>query len=96
MKLWYYLIYRVDKKLDKDSFVLFYQEKYGNNPKLRKIKIKVKDVSTIKDNGTLKVGEEIKYPYVKDGEQTIENLAPDNFKLDDSADFTVKDCNEGI
>ncbi len=89
------LIYRVDKKLDKDSFVLFYQEKYGNN-KLRKIKIKVTDVSTIKDNGTLKLGEEIKYPYVRDGEQTIENLAPDSFKLDDSADFTVKDCDEGI
>jgi len=44
------LIYRVDKNLDKDKFVLYYQEINGyNQTYLRKIKIDVKDLSNIKE-----------------------------------------------
>lgn len=45
------LIYRVSKKLNKNKFVLYYQE-FGsdNTSRLRKIKVKVNDVSNIIEN----------------------------------------------
>ena len=50
------IIYSVGKKLKKDRFVLYYQEKSGV---LRKIKLKVKDISKIEESGNLDVGDEI-------------------------------------
>ena len=84
------LIYKVNKKLDKDRFVLFYQEKENGNSFLRKIKIKVNDISKIKDNDTLKLGQEIKVPLP--GGKEFENLAPDGFAIKDSAPYIVSNC----
>ena len=41
------VIYRVDKKLPKDKFVLYYQELDKETPHLRKIKLKINDLSKI-------------------------------------------------
>ncbi len=89
------LIYRVDKKLPKDRFVLFYQEKDGGSHFLRKIKIKVQDVSTIKDNGIYQLSKEMKFNYVKNGEVLTENLAPDGYQIKDSTTFIANNCDSG-
>ena len=41
------LIYKVDKKLDANRFVLYYQEVENNQPYLRKIKLEMEDLSKI-------------------------------------------------
>ena len=84
------LIFRVDKDLKINQFVLYYQEINGDNPYLRKIKIKTKDVSNIKDNGYLKLGEEMKVK-VK-GDNTEEPLAPTAYAFYDSVNFIVQNC----
>ena len=53
------LIFRVDNKLDKDRFVLMYQEAEGKL-KLRKIKLKMSDLSSIKDNSNMELGDSMK------------------------------------
>lgn len=50
------IVYKVNKKLKKDRFVLYYQEKNGN---LRKIKLKVKNLSTVDDSSELKLGDDL-------------------------------------
>lgn len=55
------LIFKVDKKLSTKRFVLYYQEFNNNQPHLRKIKLKINDVSEIKDNGVLTIGDELKF-----------------------------------
>lgn len=50
------MIYKVDKELNRNGFVLFYQEKSGY---LRKIKLNVKDLSKMEDTVELKIGDEL-------------------------------------
>ena len=55
----FYIVYKVDKKLPKNGFVMYYQE-LGYNNKLRKIKLNVKDISKVTNNkNELKVGEDL-------------------------------------
>lgn len=84
------LIFRVDKDLKRNQFVLYYQEINGDNPYLRKIKIDTKDVSNIKDNGYLKLGEEMEVK-VK-GDNTTEALAPTTFAFYGRVNFIVQNC----
>ncbi len=83
------LIFKVDKKLDKNRFVLFYQEYNGNNPYLRKIKLKTNDLSVIKDNGTYKLGKEMEVPNPANPGQK-EHLAPSTYAISDEFDITVQ------
>lgn len=54
------LIYRVSKDLDKNKFVLYYQEINGyNQTYLRKIKINVKDLSEISEKSKSVIGDNI-------------------------------------
>lgn len=60
------LVYKVDKELDSDKFVLYYQEIENNKPYLRKIKLNMEDLSTIdkqkekslKENQIISVGDD--------------------------------------
>lgn len=61
------LIYKVDKELDSNRFVLYYQEIENNQPYLRKIKLNMEDLSTIneqkekslRDNLAISVGDDM-------------------------------------
>jgi hypothetical protein len=86
------IIFKVDKKLDKKRFVLYYQDNAEEKPTLKKIKIKLNDVSIIKDNGLYSLGKEIKYNYVKDGKELTEKLSPDSFAIKKSISFVTNDC----
>ena len=50
------MVYKVDKELNKNGFVLYYQE---GNGYLRKIKLKLKDLSKVEEPVNLKIGDEI-------------------------------------
>ena len=44
------MVFKVDKELSKRRFVLYYQEFNGDTPHLRKIKLKITDVSEKEKN----------------------------------------------
>lgn len=83
------IVFRVDKKLKKDRFVLYYQEFNNENlPHLRKIKLKLNDVSKIKEKATLTLGEELNFTLEKKEEQIIF----DDYQILDSTEYTYKVC----
>lgn len=84
------IIYRVDKKLAKNKFVLYYQELEGNNH-LRKIKLNIKDISSIEKTKILKMGESMKFDYL--GEK--EELAFDEFSIEDTISYKNLLCGSG-
>lgn len=61
------IIYKVSNNLNKNKFVLYYQENGGY---LRKIKLKVKDISKINDIEEKQLGDEIEIP-LKNNSDTI-------------------------
>ena len=68
------IIYKVDKKIRKGRFVLYYQEQSGIY-KLRKIKLKVDDISKISDNEKLEFGDFIDIPiYGKEDSISVESV----------------------
>ncbi len=64
------IIYRVDKKLSKKRFVLYYQELDGDTH-LRKIKLKTEDISKIKKHGELDLGDSLDFKYNNEEENLI-------------------------
>lgn len=60
----FYLVYKVNEKLDNRKFVLYYQELGGKTGSyLRKIKLKMTDLSVIKDVGTYQVKDKLSFEY---------------------------------
>lgn len=80
------VIYKVDNYLDKDKFVLYYQESSGY---LRKIKLDITDLSTISDPIILNVKEPLEVNF-KTGKDTI---SIDNYLIDTSFTYNVRECN---
>ena len=84
------LIYKVkrDKKVKTNKYVLYYQElNGGNNAHLRKIRLKIKDLSTLSEEKTLKMSEEMPVKTSKyDDLITFEDA-----KLTDKATFVKSD-----
>lgn len=81
------LIFKVDKKLPIDRFVLTYQESTATSKNLRKIKLNIKDMSIIKDKELLSVGESIQLPFDDDEMITLED-----YSIDNSIIFSYKNC----
>ena len=79
------IIYKVEKKLKKGRFVLYYQE--GN--KLRKIKLKLKDISKVTDGGNYKLGDDFTFK-IGNKEETI---SFDDYEISDSVFYSYKNCN---
>lgn len=79
------IVYKVDKNLDKNKFVMYYQEKNGY---LRKIKINVKDVSKIEKQKDLTVGDNLKIDTVVDSD----TISIDAVELTDTAAYVTKKC----
>ena len=82
------IIFRVDKNISKNRFVLYYQELEGDNH-LRKIKLNMEDISEIKDVKSLNFGDSLKFNY-KDEK---ENIIFDDFSLEDSVSYKTRLCN---
>lgn len=81
------IIYSVDKKLKKDRFVLYYQEKSGV---LRKIRLEVNDVSKVAESGNLSVGDELLVTIAKKDDV----LRVDYVSFPEEPTYQVKKCNE--
>ena len=79
------LVYKVDKNMSKNRYVLFYQEKGG---KLRKIKLNIKDVSKIEEVPEIDFGDEI----VINTESFNETITFDSFEYKDEVQYNYLDC----
>ncbi len=77
------IVYKVDKNLSKNKFVLFYQE---NGNYLRKIKLKLNDVSKIEDVVELQVGDSIE---LNSGNKS-ETISIDGVTITDRTDYTTR------
>ncbi len=83
------LIFKVDKKLDYKKFILYYQEYRGRTSYLRKIKIKLNDVSEIKDTSSKEIGKEITIKNAI-GEDT--SFVFEKLSFVDSASYNIESC----
>lgn len=80
------IVYKVNKSLKKDRFVLYYQE---DNGILRKIKLKLKDVSKIEDKSTFNIGDEMTFK-IRNEEQVV---SFDKFELANEMGYKRRICN---
>lgn len=80
------VVYKVDNYLNKDKFVLYYQESSGY---LRKIKLKVTDLSKISDPIVLNTGDDLNVNFNK-GNDTI---SLDSYVIGDSFSYSTRECN---
>ena len=82
----------LSKDLAKNNFTLYYQQyKNYNNVYLRKLKINLKDVSTITKNPSKKVGEElvVTYPNGKKEDMTYESV-----DIKDTTTYNIETCDD--
>ena len=82
------VVYKVDNYLDKNNFVLYYQESNGY---LRKIKLKVNDVSKISEPINLVIGDSLEVNFNK-GKDTI---SIDSYTIGNSFTYSVRTCTAG-
>ena len=82
------IVYKVDSDLSKNNFTLYYQEKNGI---LRKIKLKVKDLSKMEKAVTLKLGEELDVHF----QEKEENLRLDYVLVSQNITYTIRRCTSG-
>ncbi len=79
------IIYKVDKKLKTNKFILKYQEKGGY---LRKIKLKVKDISKVSEAVNYKLGDEFDLGVLTNNDK----IAFDYYEITDKTSYTTKKC----
>lgn len=84
------LIFKVDKKLPSNRFVLYYQEYIKGKPYLRKIKLNIEDLSKIKFNKNIKIG---KTTYLEEGNKK-KDLNIEKVKFVNSISYSYEDCDE--
>lgn len=82
------IIFKVDKDLSKNRFVLYYQEFIGDTPYLRKIKLKLNDESTIAEHKTLNLGDEL--IFVLEGKK--ETIIFDDYEILDTVEYSYRIC----
>lgn len=83
------LVFKVDSKLSKRRFVLYYQELNNGNIHLRKIKLNLNDVSEIKENKKIYLGDEFTFK-VKNKKETI---IFDSLNILETTEYTYRICN---
>lgn len=84
------LIFKVDKDLNYKHFILYYQQYKRRSSYLRKIKLKLNNVSKIEDAAMKKIGEEITIKNAI-GEDTLFTLEKVNFVND--SNYNIEVCN---
>ena len=77
------IVYKVDKNLNKNRFVLYYQE---NSESLRKIKLKVKDVSKIEEATELDLGDSLDIGFRKNNDI----ISIDNCEFKEEITYTIR------
>lgn len=82
------LIYKVSEKDKLNRFVLYYQELNGNDTHLRKIKLKMTDLSEIKDQETVNLGDVLTIK-INDEEKDV---IFDNLVISSEADYNIQKC----
>lgn len=80
------IIYKVSNKLKKNRFVLYYQE---GNGQLRKIKLKVRDVSKITKEKESKLGDDITFKIGK----KEETISFDSYEIVNKVNYVSRKCN---
>lgn len=80
------IIYKVDKNLRKNRFVLYYQENSGY---LRKIKLNVEDLSNIEDIEKLKIGDEVNVNFKNKGDV----ISFSEVEFTENEEYSYKYCN---
>lgn len=86
------MIFKVDKSLKKNNFVLYYQQyKSAKKTVLRKIKLKIKDVSSIQVHQETNLGKAITLNYVSGNKK---NLSLENASFLDKIEYNTESCNE--
>lgn len=85
------LIYKVDKELSKNKFVLYYQELDGNSSHLRKIKLGATDLSKIKTQKSKLLTEEVKLNI----NGVEEHIIFDNLNFTSSTTYSKRTCDAG-
>ena len=86
------LIYRVNEKEDVNRFVLYYQELQGNNKHLRKIKLKLNNLSKIKENEEIELGDVSTIQLSSEEKELI----LDNLEISDKTKYSRKVCENDI
>lgn len=84
------VIYKVDKKINNNRFVLFYQEKNNDNI-LRKIKLKITDLSKVEKEKDYKFGDIFSTNVIGNNDK----VSIDDFELIDEFDYSSKRCASG-
>ena len=82
------MIFKVDKKLNKDKFVLYYQELDGDKSYLRKIKLNIEDISEVELKDTKSIGEEL---VLKEG-RNDKDINIEQFEIGDNFSYSHQDC----
>lgn len=86
------LIFKVDKDLEKNNFVLYYQQyKSYKNIYLRKIKLNLKDVSLITKNPSKNIGEELVVTYPNGNNK---NMTFESVMITDKISYNKEVCDE--
>ena len=83
------LIYKVDKIIKNNSFVLFFQEKDSNNI-LRKFKLNPVDLSNPVDSKEFKLGDIVNFDIVNSDDISI-----DSYEMVSSFDYSLNKCSIG-
>ena len=82
------MVYKVDKKLNKNNFVLYYQEFEGDKQFLRKIKLKMKDYSKIEKCGTKELGDTMSFNMKTQEEE----IAFDDYEILTQTEYVYNVC----
>ena len=82
------LIYKVDKELKYNRFVLYYQDYINNKPYLRKIKLDTKDISKINYKKEFKTGDDI---VIQEGNKK-KDLNFEQVSFVDNVNYTYQTC----
>lgn len=86
------LIFKVDNKLKKDNFILYYQQyKTRKNIYLRKMKLSLKDVSLITKNPPKNIGEDLDFTY-PNGKKKDVRL--ESVEVKDQISYNKEECDE--
>ena len=82
------MVFKVDKKLDKNKFVLYYQELNNNKPYLRKIKLNIKDLSKIESQEPEELGNEM---VIIEGNKK-KDLLIENIEIGNAFTYSYQNC----
>ena len=84
------VIFKVDKKLPKNRFVLYYQEfENSSSDHLRKIKVNIEDLSEIKENEELNLEDKLKFNL----QGVDEEIIIQSYDITDEVSYTNRICN---